>query len=214
MLLFSELVLSMKLFGERQLALETVSFQIEPKCRRSWSRLQPRTSCKAPKKGLTICCIVYLLTTYKQVALILLFSSLSVVLPLLSDRTDMQSILTLTRNLNLIGAATQTSPSSLTVPPFSNAFGVRSVRSSISFRHHAQVVSWIYVLGTCIHHCNIPAAFHIYFVFLHTIRIPFISLGRFFFQIWNADLGPSFCCCCCCFTGKTYKMSVMMMTYM
>lgn len=89
--------------------------------------------------------------------------SLSVVLQLLSDRTDMQSVWTFTRNLNLIGA-TQTLPSSLNVLLFSNAFGLRSVRSSISSRHHAQVVLWIYVLGTCIHHCNIPAVFIFFFL--------------------------------------------------
>ena len=135
--------------------------------------------------------------------------SLSVVLQLLSDRTDMQSVWTFTRNLNLIGA-TQTLPSSLNVLLFSNAFGLRSVRSSISSRHHAQVVLWIYVLGTCIHHCNIPAVFIFFFFF---ISLAYDLHGDYFCQFFNYETRiwvhlPYFSCYCCCYrkqTGWTWK---------
>jgi hypothetical protein len=125
----------------------------------------------------------------------------------------MQSVWTFTRNLNLIGA-TQTLPSSLNVLLFSNAFGLRSVRSSISSRHHAQVVLWIYVLGTCIHHCNIPAVFifFFYYFFWHTICMGIILS---IFQIWNADLGASsLYFLLLLLLPETNRMNVKMMAYM
>lgn len=115
------------------------------------------------------------------------------------------SVSTLMRNLKFTGPA-QNCSSSLAVLLFSNAFGLRCVRSPRSSRRHAPVVLRILVLGMCtaVHSYGFFLFFFFLCVFLHNFCIVIVLFAfEYGTRIWLPIVFLVVC-------KKTFRMDRMM----
>lgn len=138
-------------------------------------------------------------------ALIPLVLALSVVLQLLSECADMQRDSTCTFAPTTLEKVAFYSSLASSLP-FSNAFGLRSLRPSTFTCHAVQVVLWISVMGT-------SSLFFFFFCTSCCCCFAYYLHGESsYWQTWNADLGAS-SCFAFVYTGK-YVCSLFTVQYM